>query len=113
MRQTRGLDTVFVLLMGLGRGGRQEILAATLRDESASVVAAASLRWNAGSSTPRETPEGCFLRGRELHRRGIMLLCIMETDLALFLACMPTVEERSGERGSAGTSTCTEHFKHA
>lgn len=36
-----------------------------------------------------------------------MLLRIMETDLALLLACMPTVEQCSRE-GSVGTSTCAE-----
>lgn len=36
-----------------------------------------------------------------------MLLRIMETDLALLLACMPTVEQCS-TGGSVGTSTCAE-----
>lgn len=40
-----------------------------------------------------------------------MLLCIMETDLALLLACMPTVEQ-CGSEGSVGTSTCAESSPH-
>lgn len=37
-----------------------------------------------------------------------MLLCIMETDLALLLTCVPALEQCRGG-GGAGTSTCTEN----
>lgn len=50
-----------------------------------------------------------FLKG--ITQAGIMLLCIMETDLALLLACMPMVEQCSRE-GSVGTSTCAESTPH-
>lgn len=88
----------FLLLEGVGKkfGGN-------MKDKSASV-------------NSRETPEGgffyffyFFLKG--ITQAGIMLLCIMETDLALLLACMPTVEQCSRE-GSVGTSTCAESTPH-